>query len=136
MPGAEHFFLDTNVVLYALGDDDLKRRQALNLLASQPVLSTQVLSEASSVLHRKYKVPRADVVRQLDNIRVLAGRIVPLDLAIVRHAWNLWQQEGFSWFDCLIVSAALSAECSTLFTEDMHHGQVVSGRLTLVNPFL
>jgi len=71
----------------------------------------------------------------MDNIRVLAQSIVPLDMTIVRSAWGLWQREGISWFDCLIVAAALSAGCSMLYTEDMHHGQVIDGRLTLVNPF-
>ena len=63
MPASERFFLDTNIVLYALGDDDPKRKLALDLLSDEPVLSTQVFSEASSVLHRKYAIPRADVVR-------------------------------------------------------------------------
>jgi predicted nucleic acid-binding protein len=83
MPASDRFFLDTNVVLYALGDDEPKRRIALDLLSRQPVLSTQVLSEASSVMHRKYGIPQAAVVRQLDNIRVLAQSIVPLDMSVV-----------------------------------------------------
>jgi predicted nucleic acid-binding protein len=34
------------------------------------------------------------------------------------------------------VAAALDAGCSTLYSEDMQHGQVVDGRLTIFNPLL
>jgi hypothetical protein len=40
-------FLDSNVVLYALGDDERKRAVALSLLAGQPTISTHVINECS-----------------------------------------------------------------------------------------
>ena len=40
------------------------------------------------------------------------------------------------FYDALIVAAALLAGCRTLHSEDMQHGQVVDGRLTIRNPFL
>jgi len=36
----------------------------------------------------------------------------------------------------LIVAAALLADCDTLYSEDMQHGQVFDGRLTIINPFI
>jgi predicted nucleic acid-binding protein len=42
---------------------------------------------------------------------------------------------GFSHYDSLIVATALSINCSVLYSEDLQHGQVVDGRLTIVNPF-
>lgn len=136
MPAAEGYFLDTNVVLYALGDDAAKRAVAEKLLAGQPVLSVRVLSEASNVLHRKYGVPRSDVVRELESVRALARSVVAVDGAAIELAWTIWLREGLSWFDCLILATALLAGCSVLYTEDMQHGQIIDGRLTLVNPFL
>jgi predicted nucleic acid-binding protein len=41
-----------------------------------------------------------------------------------------------NYWDALIVAAALLAGCDTLYTEDLQHGQVIEGRLTVVNPFL
>ena len=42
---------------------------------------------------------------------------------------------GFSFWDSLIIKAALETGCDTIYTEDMQHGQVIEGRLTIVNPF-
>lgn len=41
---------------------------------------------------------------------------------------------GFSYYDSLIVAAALDAGCKTLYSEDLQHGQQVEG-LTIVDPF-
>lgn len=46
-------FVDTNVVLYSLSDDVVKRRRALMILVDRPVLSLQVLNEAANVMRRK-----------------------------------------------------------------------------------
>jgi predicted nucleic acid-binding protein len=40
-----------------------------------------------------------------------------------------------SVYDSMIVSAALIAGCTTLWTEDMHDGLLVEDRLRVVNPF-
>ena len=42
---------------------------------------------------------------------------------------------GFSVYDSMIVGAALEAGCDTLWSEDMHHGLLVEGRLRILNPF-
>jgi predicted nucleic acid-binding protein len=60
-PGADvASFLDSNVVLYALGDDERKRAIALGLLARQPTISTQVINECSHVLRRKQQLGPAE----------------------------------------------------------------------------
>lgn len=46
-------FLDSNIVLYAFGDDDIKTPIANNLLAQYPTISTQVVNECSHVMRRK-----------------------------------------------------------------------------------
>ena len=40
----------------------------------------------------------------------------------------------FSFYDSLIVAAALSAGCKRLLSEDMQHGQRIES-LTIINPF-
>jgi predicted nucleic acid-binding protein len=37
--------------------------------------------------------------------------------------------------DALIIAAALEAECTTLYSEDLHAGQIIESRLTIRNPF-
>lgn len=47
------FFVDSNVVLYALGNDLPKKFIAATLLAARPTVSTQVLAETTHVARRK-----------------------------------------------------------------------------------
>ncbi|MDQ2695491.1 MAG: PIN domain-containing protein [Pseudomonadota bacterium] len=128
-------FLDSNVVLYALGDDEGKRRVATALLEAQPVLSTQVLNECSHVLRRKLGWTPGRVAETLSSILVLA-RVVDVGLPEIRSAWALAERYGYSHFDCLIIAAALGADCPVLYTEDVQSDQVVDNRLKIVNPFL
>ena len=60
----------------------------------------------------------------------------PLTLAIHQAALRHVERYQFAWWDALIVAAALEADCATLWSEDMHHGLVVNGRLTIRNPFV
>jgi predicted nucleic acid-binding protein len=128
-------FLDSNIVLYALGDDEAKRSVAVGLLSAWPTTSTQVINECSHVLRRKLKIPPVQVAEELENV-IDAVKLVDVGLIEIRNAWTLAARYGFSHYDSLIVAASLSAGCSTLYTEDMQHGQVIDGRLKLVNPFL
>ena len=54
--------------------------------------------------------------------------------ALYAEALRLHAQSGLSWYDSLIVAAALQAQCDLLFTEDLQHGQRF-GALQIVNPF-
>jgi predicted nucleic acid-binding protein len=58
-----------------------------------------------------------------------------LSPTITKSALNLKSRYGISWFDSLIVAAALVANCSLLYTEDLQNGMVFEGRLKVVNPF-
>jgi predicted nucleic acid-binding protein len=40
----------------------------------------------------------------------------------------------YSFYDSLIIAAALEAGCTRLYSEDLQHGQRIE-RLTIVNPF-
>jgi predicted nucleic acid-binding protein len=52
------------------------------------------------------------------------------------QAGKFGQRYRFAWYDSLIIAAALAAGCYILYTEDMQHGQVINGKLTLLNPFV
>jgi len=57
-------------------------------------------------------------------------------MPIVETAWMLLDRYWFSYFDSLILASALTANCQILYSEDFQHGQVIDGRLTIINPFL
>ena len=134
MPDANNAFLDSNIVLYALDIDITKRDIAWKLLLGMPCISLQVLNECSNVLNRKRQWPAEEVAETLGHLLTFV-RVEPTDVATVRSEWKLQARYRFSYYDSLIISAALAAGCSTLYSEDMQHGQVIEGRLTIIDPF-
>jgi predicted nucleic acid-binding protein len=60
---------------------------------------------------------------------------VALDSRVVAKAMEIESQAGISYWDALIVAAALLSGCDTLYSEDFQHGRVFEERLTVVNPF-
>lgn len=121
-------------------DDEVKKELAsarfeAEASAGRVVLSTQVLQEFYVSVTRKLSVPLApetaeSVVRDLSLFPIAAidtDRI----LAAVRKSRTL----GLSFWDALIVEAALAGGADCLLSEDMQHGQVMEG-LRIENPFL
>ncbi len=51
-------------------------------------------------------------------------------------ALNLHDETRYSFYDCLVIAAALQAGANVLYTEDLQHKQLIDGRLRIVNPFL
>jgi predicted nucleic acid-binding protein len=68
---SDRAFLDTNVLVYALGQRDDRTPIAEGLLAAGGVISVQVLNELASVAHRKLKMSWSDVTAALDAIKTL-----------------------------------------------------------------
>jgi predicted nucleic acid-binding protein len=128
-------FIDTNIVIYALGQSSAKTVLAAPLFAEHPTISTQVLSETANVALKKLSLPLLETRKLLATLESLCSVeiIVP---ATMHHAIEIAGRYGFSWYDSLIVATALDAECDTLYTEDMQHNQLIEGRLTIINPFL
>ena len=54
---------------------------------------------------------------------------------LYKRALDLRARWQFSFYDALIVAAALTAGCTRLLTEDLQHGQQVE-KLTILDPFL
>ncbi|MBF0624434.1 MAG: hypothetical protein HQL82_06460 [Magnetococcales bacterium] len=61
--------------------------------------------------------------------------MVPDTLETFLCASRLREAHSFNYWDSLIVAAALEAGCITLATEDLQHGRVIDGVLTILNPF-
>ncbi len=134
MNSAERFF-DTNILLYLLSSDEDKANLAEELLSDGATISVQVLNEFAAVATRKLHMSIADVREALVSITAVC-RVVPLTLDVHEQGLRIAERYGFSIYDALIVSAALEAECNTLVTEDLQHGQLIGQRLTVINPFL
>lgn len=128
-------FFDTNVLIYAMALGDPRRDRAQQLLAQGGTVSVQVLNEFAAVARRKMRMPWEDVVEALHTIRVLCPSPAPITLDMHEAALKIAQEYGFGIYDALVVAAALEAGCATFYSEDLQHGQVIEGELTVRNPF-
>ena len=131
-------FFDTNVLFYlfdAAAPDKRARARVLyeeHTASGELVISTQVLIELYASLTRK---ARRDPDQVLEVISLLAQeRVMPADAPFVERALHLSREHQLSPWDGLIVQAAIDADCSVLFSEDMHAGLRI-GSLGIVNPF-
>lgn len=126
-------FVDTNVVLYLL-DNGPKADRAEALLAQRPRISVQVLNEVMVNCRRKAGLNWEETGTFLAGVQALCPvEEMTLQTHVVGRA--LAERYGFSVYDAMIVAAALTAGCTTLWTEDLHAGLLVEGQLRLVNPF-
>jgi predicted nucleic acid-binding protein len=132
---SDRAFLDTSVLVYALGQHDERSARAEELLEAGGMVSVQVLNELAAVGRRKLAMPWEDVVEALDAIRVLCPSPVPLTIDTHDAALRLAQRYGFHIYDALILAAAIDAECAVVYSEDLQHGQVIDGSVTVRNPF-
>ncbi len=128
--------LDSNVLIYAFSSD-ARSPVAYALLDQGGVVSTQSLNELTTVLRRKQKMSWPETRRAVDLVLKQCPSIVVLDLDLDLHRLGvrIAERHKLSVYDGMIVAAALIAECDILYSEDMHDGMIVDGRLRIVNPF-
>jgi len=128
-------FADTNIVIYAEGADVRKAQRAMAILEPGPVISSQVVTETINILTRKYGFALAEAHDVASSLLDLC-EVVPVGAQTVREAMRLAARYQLSHWDSVIVAAAHLAGCETLYSEDFQHGQVIEGRLAIVNPFI
>lgn len=132
-------FVDTNLWIYRLDQrEPEKSHRAARWLRETAqdhtiVISTQVLIEFRCVLGRKL-LPRPATDDLRAAMHALASfEVVATDRALVLDATELAVREQLSWFDALIVEAAVRARCGVLYSEDLGHERQF-GHLTVVDP--
>ncbi len=128
-------FLDTNILIYAAAQQDLRTATARELLRQRCVISVQVLNEFTAVAHRKLRRPWREIGLALNAIRALCQPPIPITLDMHQHALLIAERTGYRFYDSLILASALRARCDTVYSEDMADGQRIEGALTIVNPF-
>jgi predicted nucleic acid-binding protein len=129
--------IDTNVLAYAAGTDDLHRQLlALDVLNRLPkemrVIPVQVLGELFRVLVRKAKLPLAQARDIVSRWRSMVPTVDTTE-AVMMSAVELAASHRLPICDAVILAAAASQSCSLLLSEDMQEGFSWSG-VTIVNP--
>jgi predicted nucleic acid-binding protein len=128
-------FFDTNVLVYAVGEDDDMAALAIARLRDGGVVSVQVLNEMVAVLRGKLKQSWEVVQSALEGVDALRLEVVSITPEAQRAAVEIASRHDIHIYDATIVACALEAGCDTLWTEDLTDGQRFGG-LTVRNPFV
>lgn len=134
---SDKIFIDTNVLVYSIDDSEgfknLAAKSIVNELSnSKGVISTQVLQEFYNIITKKMKCPKEKAKELLQSLSECFEVHKNSVLDILR-AVDISIKTQFSFWDSLIISAAISSGCRTLYSEDLNDGQNVDGVL-IKNP--
>jgi len=132
MPGK--VFIDTNIVIYALGQTSTKTHLAAPLFVGSPTISTQVLSEAANVASKRLGLPPSEIRKLITSLETMC-LVTTISITTIHTALDIRERYNFSWYDSLILAAALEGGCDTIYSENMQNGQEINGQLRIVNPF-
>ena len=136
------YFLDTNIFVYSFDETARDKQQKAQELIKSSLktgfgyISFQVIQEFFNVATRKFEVPMPllNSKEYLDKVFMQLEVIYP-DSDFMKTALDIASTTGYSFYDSLIISAALKAGCDTLYTEDLQDGQQIRS-LTISNPFI
>lgn len=134
-------FIDTNIFVYsfdARAPDQRRRAQEIigeALAEGTGVCSSQVVQEFVNVALRRFAKPmtHAQVRTYLREVLLPLCATFPAPEAF-EDALLLCERHSLSWYDSLIVAAAVTLECDELCTEDLQDGLRIGG-LTVRDPF-
>ena len=135
---SDKVFFDSNMLIYLYsGTTPTQSTKIGQLLVKHDdiFISTQVLNELANVLRKKWQMSCEEIQQVLSE--VVAG----LDVSIVTYstiqqALRLVSRYRYSYYDSLIIAAAIECGATILYTEDLKHNQKIDDKLSIVNPFL
>lgn len=140
MSGAD--FIDSKVFVYLFDRRADAKREIADSVVTRALtegnahVSHQVVQETLHVITSKITSPVSpdDAWKFLQQFMAPMWKLSPTP-DLYRHGLAIQARYGFSFYDSLIVAAAIDAGCSQLLSEDFQHGQRIEG-LTVHNPFL
>ena len=136
----DKFFLDTNTIVYEFSRNHEKKEKSKKLIKEahlkNGIISFQVIQEFLNVSTKTFEIPMniEHLKEYVDKVLYPICEVFPSkDLYI--NSLEIKERWKFSFYDSLIIAAALEANCKVLFSEDLQHNQKING-LTIINPFL
>lgn len=137
----DKYFLDTNILVYSFDHSSpAKQDRAIQLINDALVYGTgiisyQVIQEFINVALKKFKTPLT--LKELK--QYLHCVLIPLcehygNSDLFDNALEIQDNSKYSFYDSLIITAALESHCSILYSEDLHHQQHLQS-LQIINPF-
>jgi predicted nucleic acid-binding protein len=138
---SDRIFVDTNILVYAhdlsAGDRHAKASAVIESLweAETGVISTQVLQEFYVTVTRKIKDTLTPAEAREIIRNYLAWPMQNNDPETTIRASEIEEKHRLSFWDALIVAAALRLQAKKIITEDLNHGQIIEGIL-VENPLM
>jgi predicted nucleic acid-binding protein len=133
-------FVDTNILIYAFDVSAGEKHQVASHILTDlwnsglGVLSTQVLQEFYINVVQKIQKPIDQKIAQEIIRDLLKWHVVVNNGDSILDAIDISEKHGYSFWDSLVIEAALTGGVSVLLSEDLQHGQAISG-VTIRNPF-
>jgi predicted nucleic acid-binding protein len=141
MSAAPQVFIDTNVLVYWIQDQD-RAEVVKSLLSGDCVISVQVLNEFANVLRKKSGMSWEEI-RTIHTALHKVCTVVDLTRRMQTLAMSLVERYKLTVYDANIVAAAALSSCALLYSEDMQDGLRVQippefggGAVAIKNPFV
>jgi len=138
----DKFFIDTNIFIYSFNTNEKQKREKSQeiiqkaLETKQGCISTQVIQEFINVATKKFDTP----LKQKDLDLYLHEVLFPLcttntNFDLIEKSLDIHYKHKFSYYDSMIIAAALLNNTTLLITEDLNTSQKVE-EVTILNPFI
>ena len=135
------YFLDTNIFVYSFDETStVKARRAASLIREavstrKGIVSYQVVQEFFNVALRRFGKPMSatDAEQYMSTVFRPIWTVHSSEV-LFRSALRICGEHRSSWYDSLIVAAAIEGQCEILYSEDMQHSRNF-GSVQIVNPF-
>lgn len=131
-------FIDTNVLVYLYSNSEKEKQTTAKKIIIESdielLISTQVLGEFTNVLYRKYNYS-IDAIKEAITDFKKNFSIISITTDMVEQSIDLMSRYKYSYWDSLIITAAIKSNCSILYSEDCQHNQVLEKKLKIINPF-
>lgn len=138
----DKYFLDTNIFVYSFESGEpvktsIARDLIQNALKEQSgCISSQVIQEFLNVSSKKFSPP----LTHQDSLKYLNKVLAPLceiftSVDLYRKTIETSERWKYSFYDSMILTAAMQTNCTILYSENLQHDQKIES-LTIINPFL
>jgi predicted nucleic acid-binding protein len=136
---SDKVLLDTNLWVYLYSKAPLDKYEKVNTILlsyiESLIVNTQILGELYNVLLKKKFQTQAQAQEIISQL-VAGFDVSQITVMQVVEAIRINARYGYSYWDSLLIAAALHNDCRILYSEDMQHQQLIGDKLRIINPFV
>ena len=128
--------IDSNILIYAFANvQDYRKEVSKRIISTCHIISIQAVNETANVLLRKFNLPK-EQLEGIVNFFIEQFIITSLSTSTLLKTNDIFKRYDFSFWDSMMIAAALNNHCNIIYTEDLTHNQVIDNKLQIINPFL